>query len=179
MLQTAARTSVSAIDLLKEDHRRVQELFEQFEEVDSQLKSEIAQEAVRELEIHSRLEEQIFYPRVRHAIELDHVMLEAEQAHHVVDLIIEELKLMPFGRKFIAKFTVLMKNVREHIKEEEEVMFPELERSDVDLYELGGELQMLKSALMIRRGNGFVKAALWIALGLGVAKLGRSFLQEA
>src|ERR1700682_2891852 len=90
---------VDALQLLRDDHRRVKDLFKQFEEADDKrAKGQLVAEALTELEIHAELEEEIFYPAVRKEADPDPgEMDEAEEEHHVVKLLIGELRRMKPG----------------------------------------------------------------------------------
>src|SRR3982751_1197623 len=116
-----ATKTMDAIHLLKEDHTKVKDLFDDFEDTDdSQEQYDIAQKAILELTVHAEIEEEIFYPAVRQATDESELMNEAEEEHHVAKVLMEELKdLAPTDEHFAAKFMVLAENVRHHIKEEE------------------------------------------------------------
>lgn len=140
----------NAIALLKADHRKVKDLFKQFEESGSQAaKAKIAQEAIKELKIHTVIEEEIFYPAVRQAIQdEDDIMNEAQEEHHVAKMLIAELERIGHQNEhFEAKFTVLAENVRHHIKEEEEEMLPEAKKTDIDFDALGEQMMERKQRL--------------------------------
>jgi hemerythrin superfamily protein len=124
---------MDAIDLLKADHKKVKELFRQYEKAGDQAyqkKKGIAEELFTEIIIHSTLEEELFYPAVKAKTDKDGKELVAEsiEEHHVVATLIEELKALdPKDERYDAKFTVLMENVEHHIEEEEGELFPEAE----------------------------------------------------
>jgi hypothetical protein len=141
-------SDVNAIELLKDDHEKVKGIFEQFEETDDQdRKQELARQAIRELKIHSAIEEEIFYPAVRQETDEKEIVDEAEEEHHVVKLLISELEDMEAGdEKFDAKFNVLAENVRHHIRQEEGEMMPNIPDT-VDLEKLGAELAERKEEL--------------------------------
>ena len=126
--RTAQKTN--AITMLKTDHDRVKELFKEYSELGERAhksKQQLADQIFHELEIHSQLEEQIFYPAVRSATghEVQEVVAEGIEEHHVVDLLIEEIRgLSPEDEAFDAKMKVLCENVEHHIEEEEGEMFP-------------------------------------------------------
>ena len=83
-----------AVSLLKEDHDKVKQLFDQFESATTrQQKKKIVQEALTELKVHAAIEEEIFYPAVRKPIGKD-IMNEADEEHHVAKLLIAELDAM-------------------------------------------------------------------------------------
>jgi len=117
--QEAGASSVT--HRLREDHRKVKGLFEEFEQAeDAKAKQRIVETALTELEVHSKLEEELIYPTIRGEIDDDDLMDEALEEHHVVHGLIGELrKMKPRDERYDAKFTVLAENVRHHIKEEE------------------------------------------------------------
>jgi hypothetical protein len=140
-----------AINILKKDHSIVKELFDQFERSDNpREKKAIAAEVLHELKIHATIEEEVFYPAVRHENEVeDHLMNEADEEHHVAKLLIAELDQMSgMEDHFEAKFHVLAENIRHHIKEEEGRIMPEARHTDIDFDELGQRLLILKRELM-------------------------------
>lgn len=148
----------SAIDVLKADHDRVKELFRQFEETGERAhkaRQRLAEKAFQELEIHSRLEEELFYPAVREKASKEgkEVVLEGVEEHHVVDVLIEELKKMdPEDEAYQPKFKVLMENVEHHIEEEEGPMFAEARRVlDGDIQRLGVEIEQRRKELKRNR----------------------------
>lgn len=114
----------NAIDLLREDHQKVKDLFEHFEEMESGDKRDIVATTLHELEIHTAVEEEIFYPAARKALEETdeetNLIDEAWEEHHVVKLLAAELKKMRASdKRYDAKFTVLAESVKHHIEEEE------------------------------------------------------------
>src|SRR5581483_2260963 len=147
-----AKHSQDAIELLKADHKQVKELFEEFEDAEEASEKEnIAREAMKELRIHSVIEEEIFYPAARKALGQDdeQMMDEAEEEHRVAKTIIEELAEEDVDdAHFEAKFKVLAENIRHHIKEEEGGMLKEAKKADLDLDALGEKLMARKEELM-------------------------------
>ena len=130
------------VELLRKDHEKVKTLFRDFESAEeSKEKGHIVQQAIAELEVHAAAEEKVFYPAVRKdspdaASNLD----ESLEEHHVMRLLIEELKVMsPEDERFDAKFTVMAENVRHHIKEEESELFARARTGDLNLNDLGKE----------------------------------------
>lgn len=152
MFNLTAKDSKNAIDLLKADHKKVKELFEQFEETDDRkVKTQIVKKALEELSIHATLEEELFYPAIRAEIGDDDedMMDEADEEHHVAKVLIAELEEMKDSEShYDAKFTVLAENVRHHIKEEEGEMFPKAKDTDIDFDALGEEMLSRKGELM-------------------------------
>ena len=148
------------IEMLREDHRKVKDLFEHFEGTESGDKKEIVDTTLRELEIHTAIEEEIFYPAARMVLqeiegdEGDDSIDEAWEEHHVVKLIAAELKKMRSSdERYDAKFTVLAESVKHHIEEEENELFPKLE-SHIDGEELGKKMMARKQKLQQRTDNG-------------------------
>ena len=139
------------VEMLKEDHAKVKGLFEEFESADGQEQAEIAATAIFELEIHAELEEKLIYPAIREAIDDSDMMNEAVEEHHLVHVLIKELKkLKPKDEKFHAKFSVLSELVKHHIEEEEGEMLPEAERHDIDWDALEVAVMKRKEALMAK-----------------------------
>lgn len=141
--------STDLLNVLKEDHERVKELFERFEQIlDAEERAEIIKTVIKELEVHAELEEKIIYPAFRAHLEEDDLINEALEEHHVVHLLIKELKGARgnTGRRD-AKFTVLMENVKHHIKEEEECLFPESLVLDLDWNALSAKVEKKRAQL--------------------------------
>ncbi len=139
---------MDAVSMLKEDHRKVQELFKQFEEADNDdRKRQIARETLKELKVHTALEEELFYPAVRREIGEEEKIDEAFEGHHVAKLLIAELsKMKPGDEHFDAKFKVLAESVKHHIEEEESEVIPEVE-GGLDSDGLGQKMAQRKEAL--------------------------------
>jgi hemerythrin-like domain-containing protein len=139
---------MDAVSMLREDHRKVKELFQQFEEAeDNNTKREIAQQAIKELKVHAALEEELFYPAVREEIDEEEKIDEAVEEHHVAKLLIAELsKMKPSDGHFDAKFKVLAESVKHHIEEEEGEMIPEVE-GELDTDSLGQKMADRKQTL--------------------------------
>jgi hemerythrin superfamily protein len=122
---------MDAITLLKEDHKTVEKLFKRFEKAGEGAhaeQSEIVARIIRELSIHAAIEEQLFYPVTRETVEdIDDVVLESLEEHHIVKWVLDELEHMdPSDERYRAKVTVLMENVRHHVEEEETDYFPKV-----------------------------------------------------
>ncbi|WP_447986150.1 hemerythrin domain-containing protein [Nitrospira sp. Nam74] len=146
---------VNAVELLREDHRKVQDLFEEFEGADNRSRQRIADQALIELEIHTKLEEELVYPAIRDAIDEEDLMDEALEEHHAVELLMKELRKMgPKDERYRAKFKVMAEMVKHHIEEEESQVFPQAEESDLDLMELGQDAMMRKEKLMAKTSAG-------------------------
>jgi len=143
--RSRTKTSVDAIDLLKQDHERVEKAFKEFEKMDRQDTEAcrgLIERVCEALTVHSTLEEEIFYPAVREAIDDDDLMSEAAVEHETARMLIEQLQNMaPDDPNYFATFTVLGEYVRHHIKEEQNEMFPAARKSGIDLAALGERLR--------------------------------------
>jgi hemerythrin superfamily protein len=143
---------MDAIKLLTEDHDEVRALFDQFRQAqeaeDMDRMKELQQKIFSELDAHTRIEEDIFYPAVREADEdeLGDAVAEGVQEHHVVKVLMREIESVSGEETYIAKMKVLMENVEHHAEEEETEMFPEVRErmGEPRLQELGAELEAAK-----------------------------------
>ena len=138
----------NAIEMLREDHRKVKQLFDEFEHAEeSQAKEQIVENTVRELEVHAALEEEIFYPAAEKQINEKESIDEAREEHHVVKLLIGELKKKRADdERYDAKYKVLSESVKHHIEEEESELFPKLE-GEIDAEGLGTQMETRKQEL--------------------------------
>ena len=124
----------SAIDLLTQDHKRIQKLFKDFDKVDrgdEEAVRELVETACLELQIHSMLEEEIFYPAVRaqSGDQEEELLNQAEVEHETVDELIAKLHaLQADDTMYAAYFTVLTEYVKHHVRAEEQELFPRLRR---------------------------------------------------
>jgi tRNA G37 N-methylase Trm5 len=152
---SSEQESQDLFELLKADHRRVEELFSQFEQADKRTKAGIAEEALTQLEIHAAVEEELVYPAIREAIDNPDTVDKAKEEHHVVKLLIKELRKMDAGEdEFVPKFTVVGELVHHHVEEEEQEMFPQAEKAGLDKEELGKEVLKRKNKLMQKHERG-------------------------
>lgn len=122
---------MDAITLLKNDHKTVEQLFKKFEHAGDHAyveKREIVDRIIEELSKHASIEEQFFYPVSRATVsDVEAITLESMEEHHIVKWLLSELEnTEPTDERFTAKVTVLIENVRHHVKEEEEDFFPKV-----------------------------------------------------
>lgn len=142
---------MDAIKLLKEDHEKVKKLFREYEGLGDRAeksKARIAEQVFMELDVHARIEEEIFYPAVDAKADKEGKKLvdEANEEHHVVKMLISEMQALTAGEdQFDAKFKVLTENVEHHIEEEEGEMFPDAQEK------LGKETEQLGERMMQRK----------------------------
>jgi hypothetical protein len=142
-------TSTDAIALLKKDHRKVEELFEEYEGTESNAeKGKIASKICLELRVHAQIEEELLYPPAHDDVDED-LVDEAIIEHAGAKDLIAQIEAMKPGERFYdAKVKVLSEYIKHHVKEEEKELFPKLKDSDIDLKELGNELLTRKTSLL-------------------------------
>jgi hemerythrin superfamily protein len=141
---------MSALDLLEEDHSQVEGLFEEYEHLeDSGEKEQVALKICMMLQLHAQVEEEIFYPAVREAIDKTELIDEAIVEHAAAKQLIAGIEEMdPGDELYDARVKVLGEQVRHHIEEEEDELFPEVEGSGLDLGALGKTMAERKAALL-------------------------------
>jgi hemerythrin superfamily protein len=143
---------IDAISLLKTDHRKVKNLFARYESAGNfRTKHLLAEQVFTELDLHTQLEENIFYPAYEEMTGKNgtHLVADSRLAHeHVRELMIELQGIDLDEAAFEAKFHELMGIVREHVAEEENAMFPEAEQILADqLEDLMDHMVVLKQQL--------------------------------
>ncbi|MDT8759965.1 hemerythrin domain-containing protein [Sphingomonas psychrotolerans] len=141
-----------AIALLKADHREVEDLFEQFEKASgASRKQKIANQICLELTVHTRIEEEIFYPACEGKIEED-LIKEAYVEHDGAKVLIAEIEAgSPDDEYYDAKVKVLSEQIEHHVEEEEkrmEGMFSQARKAGLDMDALGEEMRARKEALI-------------------------------
>jgi len=143
--------SNDAIVLLKDDHKRVRQVFRDFEAAGdgaTATKGRIVDKIIELLTIHTYIENEVMYPRVRELVpDLNDDVLESYEEHHVADVLCMELAAMsPEHDHFDAKTTVLIENVRHHMEEEENEWFPKVRAAlgRKELQQLGEDLLAAK-----------------------------------
>jgi len=146
------QTAGNAFDVLEEDHREVEEWFDEYDELrdsDEDRKAELAEKICLALNVHAQIEEEIFYPQAREATKDNDLIDEAVVEHATVKNLIDEIEAMEVGDEFYdAKIRVLGEMVKQHIKEEEEELFLELQSTKMDLDAVGKKLAERKRDLM-------------------------------
>jgi hemerythrin superfamily protein len=146
-----------AVAMLTADHKQVKKLFGEFdklkEEGSDEDKSAVVEQICNELKIHTELEEEIFYPAVRNAIDDSDLMDEALVEHAGAKELIAQLEeASPDDDLYDAKVTVLGEQIEHHVKEEEGNMFPKARKAKVDTKTLGATMLKRKMALMETMG---------------------------
>ena len=141
--------SQNAITLLRADHQKVTDLFETFEKSRSTAKKKvIAQEICTELRVHAKIEEEIFYPAAKDALNDKEMVPEALVEHDGVKKLIAEIENSEGGEMFDARVKVLSELVKHHVKEEQGELFPAVKKTDLNLTELGAQLAARKAELL-------------------------------
>ena len=153
-MYTKSKVVSTVTNMLRDDHKKVKDLFQEFEEAESaNEKQRIVETALMELDVHAKLEEELIYPAIREEIDDEELMDEALEEHHVVHGLLGELKKMkPSDDRYAAKFTVLAESVKHHIKEEESEMFPRAEACDIDWESLHAQVTKRKEQLLSKTG---------------------------
>lgn len=154
-----SKEKMDAIALLKADHRNVEALFEKFEKAkDAKTKKALATEICTELTVHATIEEEIFYPACKEAVDED-LRTEAYVEHDGAKVLIAELAGSdPSNEFYDAKMKVLSEDIKHHVKEEEkpgEGIFAQARKGDLDMDELGQRLAARKKELLAQiKKNG-------------------------
>jgi hemerythrin superfamily protein len=145
---------MNAIELLKHDHDEVDAMFKQFEEIkdgdDDAQKEELVERICQALTVHAQIEEQIFYPAARRALQEQgqDLLNEAAVEHQTMKDIVGRLEMAPTSDPlYDAGVKVLSEYVKHHVREEEGELFPKVRSAGLDLKALGEELAQRKQAL--------------------------------
>ena len=146
-----AETKQDATQLLTQDHREVEALFEKFEKASGDgAKERLARQICTELKIHTMIEEEIFYPALRGKID-DDDLDEAIVEHDGAKVLINDIEgAEPSEDFYDAKVKVLQEQIEHHVKEEEkqrDSMFAQARKADVDLDALGSQMAARKAEL--------------------------------
>ena len=149
---------MDALTLLKQDHQKVKKLMGELEKTTERgvkTREELFTKLVDELTVHEKIEEKIFYPRVKEQAttkKVEEMIAESYEEHHFVDTVKAELQDTPFdAEEWAAKFKVMKENVEHHAFEEEEgEMFPKVRKlfSKTELEDLGARMEDLRTELM-------------------------------
>ena len=108
MLEKLLGSFPDVIQMLRDDHKRVRKLFAEYEKASGQQKPALAKSIMHELEVHARMEEKLIYPAFRKKFEDSALLNEAVEEHHLVHVLLKELKaLLPSHPSFDAKVTVM------------------------------------------------------------------------
>ena len=150
----ASGSKTDALTLLSKDHKDVDKLFKQYAKLakagaEGDERLAIAQQLCEMLTVHATIEEELFYPALRDALDDDDLLDEAEVEHASVKDLIAQIEAMDADDDlYDAKVTVLGEYVTHHVKEEEEEIFPKTRKAGLDLDDIGQQLEQRKSELM-------------------------------
>ena len=151
MPKSRTKTTIDAIDMLKQDHDKVEKAFKDFEKMDrqdTQACRRLIEIVCEDLKLHTTLEEEVFYAAVREAIADEDLMNEAAVEHETAKMLIDQLENMGADDpNYYATFTVLGEYVRHHIKEEQGEMFPAAKKAKLDLVALGERMRARREEL--------------------------------
>jgi hemerythrin superfamily protein len=153
--KSSSGRSQEAIQLLKADHRAVEKLFGQFEKAKDEARQEqLSQQICLELRVHTQIEEEIFYPASREFLKDDEIINESLVEHQAAKDLIDEIEGMDASDEmFEAKVTVLKEQIEHHVQEEEKELFPQVQKTDMDLKGIGDQLKARKKELMSEMGG--------------------------
>lgn len=139
---------MDAFNLLKADHRKVAELFEQLESASGKRKLDVFKQIKTELDLHAHIEEKIFYPALEEPSETHDITLEAYEEHKQVKTLLRQLsRARSASDEWQAKAKVLQENVEHHVDEEENELFKKAGSvlSDEEIEDLGMRLEEEKA----------------------------------
>ena len=148
-----SRKAYDATALLRADHKKVSDLFAEYDKARSSAKKmDLVSQICTELSVHAQVEEEIFYPAVKLALKDKALVPEATVEHATLKALIAQVEgVIPDGEIFDAKIKVLSEYVKHHVKEEQNEMFPKASASKVDMMELGDRLAARKAQLLAQR----------------------------
>ena len=145
-----------AVKLLKQDHREVEDMFDEYEQLESDSeKLALFKKIALALKVHTQIEEEIFYPSERGEVE-DDMLDEAFVEHDGAKKLIAEIEQMqPAEEYYDAKVKVLGEYIKHHVKEEEQPggIFAQAKRGEEDLDAMGERLKARKEELMAQMGG--------------------------
>ncbi len=141
---------MNVFTLLKTDHKKVAGILEKIDQTTERgvkTREELFAQVKTELDVHTHIEETIFYPELEKADETHDITLEAFEEHRLVKQLLAELDKMDKGdEQWTARFTVLKENIEHHVEEEETDMFPKAKKvlGDERAEELGTRMEAAK-----------------------------------
>ena len=139
-----------AIAMLKADHKKVSDLFAEFEKARAaSTKKKLVSAICTELSVHAQVEEEMFYPAVKAALKDKVLIPEAVVEQATMKELISQIKgVEPSGEMYDAKVKVLAEYVKHHVKEEHKEMFPKAAKTRLDMMALGAQMAARKSELL-------------------------------
>jgi hemerythrin superfamily protein len=148
-----SKSEQDAITVLTEDHEKVRKMFRDFERLNQKegndhRKRKLVQQIWTEITIHAQVEEEIFYPAVRDAIDDDTLLDVADVEHSSFKELIAQIDSMGAGNPYYdAKVMALGEYIDHHIKEEQDEMFARIKKAKLDTVELGARILRRKKVL--------------------------------
>lgn len=143
---------INPIEIIKHDHRKVESLFKEYEDIAEdafETKEELAAKLIRELKLHTEMEEKFFYPRLRDTFtkEEDKMLSEAYVEHDIAKRLLEKLSVTHVeDSAYDATLKVLNENITHHVMEEEQELLPRAEKeiNQSLLNSIGEEMRAFK-----------------------------------
>src|SRR2546427_2316758 len=139
--------NMDAIELLKQDHKKVEKLFTEMEKKEARQK--LFPELDRELSVHAEIEEKIFYPATKEAEPTRDLVLESIEEHKQIKMVLSDLEKADMNTDtWLAGLKVLMEDVQHHVGEEEKELFPKVKSkvlSKDQLDDLGARMEAMKT----------------------------------
>lgn len=139
---------MNILELIEQDHRKVESLFEEMKKTkDSKKSMKLFNEIYKELNLHAKAEELVFYPAMREYDETAEYIEEAEEEHEDAEALLEEMKeFNPKDDEFKEKLEELVEAIQHHVKEEESEIFEAVRKcmDEKQLNTLGEEFQAAK-----------------------------------
>ena len=145
-METTLKQGAAVTDFLRNEHQTIKDFFRQFDDAASdRQKKSIGDACLRQIDSHIILKEDVFYPAVRRSIGERQRVVQALAALQVAKLLIKELKSLSGGEHYNARFELLKENIIQHFDEENVEMIPLVEKSEMDLEQLGDRMIEMKS----------------------------------
>jgi len=150
---TTPLKSHEATALLIADHKLVSGLFADYEKASTKaMKKKLVSQICLELSVHAQVEEEIFYPAVKKALNDHELVPEATVEHASLKTLIAQVEnIEPDGEMYDAKIKVLSEYVKHHVKEEQDEMFPKAKATHLNMVELGDKITARKQELIAQR----------------------------
>src|SRR5215216_794450 len=149
-------------ELLKTDHRKVEQLFTELESASGKGKLQVFEQIKTELELHTQIEEKIFYPALEEPEETHDLALEAYEEHAVVKDLLKQLgRAKTANDEWEAQAKVLQENVEHHVQEEENELFEKAESAleEEELEQLGERMAAEKERKQSSAGKASKKGS--------------------
>ena len=152
-----AADTTDAMEMLKDDHRQVEALFKEYEQLadgdDVAAKEAMATEICEMLTVHAQVEEEVFYPAARQVLDKQEIIDEAEDEHADAKQLIAELEEMsPDDEAYDTTVRSLSDAIAHHVEEEENNMFPKLKQAGMETESLGEQMAERKQEIMSELG---------------------------